>query len=122
MNVQATLIKRPGPDYPHKEDIFQIKYVPPIPTDLVKEGEIVLKNLFISIDATNRVWISGVQSYMKPINPGDIMRGMGVAEVIYSRHKKFKPGDKVLGLTYWQKYSVVEGQECQLLPSKYPKY
>ena len=77
---------------------------------MVKDGQIVIRNMFISIDATNRVWISGVQSYMNPINPGDLMRGMGVGEVLFSKNKKYKPGDKVLGLTYWQKYSVVEGK------------
>ena len=122
MTVQATLMKRPGPNYPEKEDIFQYKYVPPIPTDLVKDGQIVIKNMFISIDATNRVWISGVPSYMKPINPGDLMRGMGVAEVLFSKNKKYKPGDKVLGLTYWQKYSVVEGKEFTPLPPSCPNY
>lgn len=63
--------------------------------------------MFISIDATNRIWISGVKTYMPPINPGDVMKGMGVASVIYSKNSKFNVGDVVLGLTYWQKYSVL---------------
>jgi len=59
---------------------------------------------------------------MKPVNPGDVMRGFGVGEVIFSKDKKFQPGDKVLGITYWQKYSVVEGRDLQKLPPNYPNY
>jgi NADPH-dependent curcumin reductase len=122
LNVQVILSKRPTDNYPAKEDVFQIKYVPPIPTDQVKEGEVVVRNLFISVDATNRVWISGVKSYMPPINPGDIMKGLGVAEVLFSKSPKFKAGDKVLGVTYWQKYSVLEGKTLTILPPAYPSY
>lgn len=81
--------------------------MPPIGTDQIRQGEVIVRNLFISIDATNRVWISGVKSYMPPINPGDLMKGIGVAEILFSKSPKFKIGDKVLGLTYWQKYSVL---------------
>jgi NADPH-dependent curcumin reductase CurA len=120
LNVQITLAKRPTPDYPQNEDVFQIKYVPPQPTDNVLEGQVIVRNLFLSVDATMRVWISGVKSYMEPIQPGDIMRGMGVSEVIYSRNPKFKVGDTVLALTYWQKYSVLDGKTLTLLPKNYP--
>jgi NADPH-dependent curcumin reductase CurA len=120
LNTQITLSKRPTADYPAKEDVFQVKYVPPIPTDQVKKGEVVVRNLFISIDATNRIWISGVKSYMPPINPGDIMKGLGVAEVIFSNSGKFKVGDRVLGVTYWQKYSVLSDKTLTLLPASHP--
>jgi len=119
LNVQVTLVKRPTPNYPQSEDVFQIKYVPPKPTDTLIDGQVIVRNLFLSIDATMRVWISGVKSYMEPILPGDIMRGMGVSEVIYSRNGKFKVGDKILGMTYWQKYSVLDGKGLTLLPQNY---
>jgi len=44
------------------------------------------------------------------MKPGDLMKGMGVAEVIYSKSPKFKVGDKVLGVTYWQKFSVLKAR------------
>ena len=44
---------------------------------------------------------------MDPIKPGDLMKGQGVGEVIYSRSNKFKIGDRVLGLLNWQKYAVI---------------
>lgn len=50
------------------------------------------------------------------------MRGLGVGEVLFSRNKKFNVGDKVLGLTYWQKYSVLNGKGLTLLPANHPNY
>lgn len=32
-NAQITLIKTPNSDYPAKQDVFQLKYVPPTPVD-----------------------------------------------------------------------------------------
>jgi len=115
-NPQITLIKTPSEKYPREEEVFQLKYVPPIPTDQVQKGEVVLKNIFLSIDAANRVWITGIKTYMDPVRPGDIMVGGGVAEVIYSNDPKFKTGDKVVGLIKWQKYSVVKAKDLTPLP------
>lgn len=64
INVHVVLAKTPTKDYPEKEDVFQIKYVPPQPTDTLKPNQVIIRNLFLSIDATMRVWISGVRSYM----------------------------------------------------------
>ena len=121
-NPQITLIKAPSDQYPANEEVFQLKYVPPIPTDQVKAGEVVVKNLFLSIDATHRVWISGVKTYIDPVLPGDLMKGAGVGEVIYSNDPKFKSGDKVLGLTRWQKYSVLKASELSSLPKNQKNY
>jgi NADPH-dependent curcumin reductase CurA len=69
---------------------------------------VVVKNIYISIDATMRVWISGIQSYLPPVKPQDIMRAFCVGQVIYSKSKKFKAGDLVMGLIGWQKYAVID--------------
>jgi len=76
----------------------------------------------MSIDATNRVWISGLKTYIDPIKPGDIMKGQGVSEVIFSKNNKYKVGDIVLGLTYWEKYSVLDGKTLTPLPKNYKNY
>ena len=99
----------PTDKYPVEEtDIFQVKVVPPTPVDQVKDGEVIVRNMFVSIDATMRVWISGVQSYLPPVRPSDVMRAMCVGEVIYSKSKKYNAGDRVLGMIGWQKYAVLK--------------
>lgn len=50
------------------------------------------------------------------------MKGAGVGEVIYSNDQKFKIGDKVLGLTRWQKYSVLKASELSILPKNQRNY
>lgn len=50
------------------------------------------------------------------------MKGQGVAEVIFSKSKKHKVGDIVLGLAYWQKYSILDGKTLTPLPKNYPNY
>ena len=72
------------------------------------ENHVVVKNIYISIDATMRVWISGIQSYLPPVKPHDIMRAFCVGQVIYSKSKKLKAGDLVMGLIGWQKYAVID--------------
>jgi NADPH-dependent curcumin reductase CurA len=69
-----------------------------------------------------RVWISGVKTYVDPVMPGDVMKCRGVAEVIYSNDSRFKVGDKVLGFTLWQNFSILKAKELTLLPSNYPNY
>ena len=56
---------------------------------------------------------------MDPVMPGDLMKGMVVGQVIYSKNPKF---NKVLGLSYWQKYSVVSAKQFTLLPKIYKNY
>lgn len=99
----------PTDKYPVEEtDIFQVKVVPPTPVDQVKDGEVIVRNMFVSIDATMRVWISGAQSYLPPVRPSDVMRAICVGEVIYSKSKKYNAGDRVLGMIGWQKYAVLK--------------
>lgn len=120
LNPQIRLIRVPGEKYPQGEDVFQIKYVPPVPTSDVPEHHVVVKNLYISIDATMRVWISGIQSYLPPVQPQDVMRAFCVGQVIYSRSKKLKVGDLAMGLIGWQKYAVLDQKELTPLPRGYP--
>lgn len=104
-------MRLPDERYPKDSyDIFQIKIVPPVPIDQLKDNDVVVRNLFISIDATMRVWISGVQSYLPPVKVQDVMRAFCVGRVIYSKSKDFKAGDLVLGMLGWQKFAVIKGK------------
>lgn len=79
-------MKVPTDKYPDEETgIFQIKIAPPVPIDKVPENHVIVKNIYISIDATMRVWISGVQSYLPPVKPQDVMRALCVGKVLYSK-------------------------------------
>src|SRR5260221_1786606 len=58
-----------------------------------------------------RNWMGDRASYAPPVAIGEVMRAFGFAEVIESRHKDYKKGDKIVGLTGLQEYVTVDGTE-----------
>ena len=39
-----------------------------------EEGEVVVRTRYLSLDPTNRIWMSDQKQYMPPMNPGDVVR------------------------------------------------
>ena len=77
------------------------------PVPELQDGQALAKVKYLSIDPTMRVWMA-VDSYLPAVGMGDVMRAGGLAEVIESRHTQFKKGDKLVGLTGFQEYVVIE--------------
>lgn len=88
-----------------------------MPTDKIKEGRVVLKNQYISIDAAMRTWINGLPNYIEPVKVGDVMKARVIGEVIFSKSKLFQVGDKVIGDAGWEKYSVVSEKAITKIPT-----
>lgn len=82
------------------------------------DGEIVVRTRTLSIDPTNRIWMSDMKQYMPPVNPGDVMRAAGLGVVERSNHPGFRVGDVVTGLLGWQDYTVErpESALCSVVP------
>ena len=81
------------------EENFRLESAPvPKPA----EGEVLVKNLWLSLDPYMRGRISDAKSYVKGVDIGEVMVGQTVGEVIESRHPKLKQGDKVLTQLGWQ--------------------
>lgn len=119
-NTRIVLAHRPGKEYPEK-DCFTVQQVPAPAESSVKEGQILVKVQYISIDASMRVWISGARTYMDPVNPGDTMPTSAIGEVIFSRSADLQPGDLVLGLMKWEKYLIIDRKGLMKLPKGYPQ-
>ena len=83
---------------------FAEEAVPPL-----REGEVLVRNLYLSLDPTNRAWASDVPSYLPPVELGSVMRGGALGVVEESRTPRRKAGDLVQGLFGWQEYAVVDG-------------
>jgi NADPH-dependent curcumin reductase CurA len=88
----------------------------PVPT-LDKDGQILVRNLYLSLDPTQRGWIAR-DSYMPAVPIGAVMRGSAVGRVVASRRPGFAPGDLVQGLFGWQDYVVIDASAT---PTKVPK-
>jgi hypothetical protein len=77
----------------------------PVPT--IQDGQALARVEYLSVDPTMRVWMAH-DSYLPAVAIGEVMRAAGLVEVVESRHKDFKKGDKVVGLTGMQEYCVID--------------
>jgi NADPH-dependent curcumin reductase CurA len=78
----------------------------PIPTP--GDGEVLVRNLYLSFDPTQRGWMEGRESYMPPVQLGEPMRAGSVGQVAESNHPDFAAGDLVQTLGNWQDFVVVK--------------
>lgn len=83
------------------------------------EGEVLLKVLYVSLDAANRAWMQGA-TYRSALQAGDVMAGGALAEVAESRADNLKAGDLVFADTGWQEYAVLKGKHLAKLPRVEP--
>ena len=70
------------------------------------EGELLVRNLYLSLDPAMRGWMNDVPSYIPPVAIGEVMRGGCVAEVVESRHPDFAEGELAFGMFGWQEFAV----------------
>ncbi len=85
-----------------------------------EDGEVLIKNLYLSLDPAMRGWMSDRKSYVAPIELGTVMRGMTVGEVVASRHPGIDAGDRVVGTAGWQSHPTVRGKHLRKLPDDVP--
>ncbi|MEO7399751.1 MAG: NADP-dependent oxidoreductase [Polaromonas sp.] len=76
-------------------------------TPALKDGEVLVRHHFLSLDPYMRGRMNDAKSYAAPQPLGQVMLGGTVGEVVESRSPKYQPGDKVVGMGGWQLYSVV---------------
>src|SRR5262245_61211644 len=77
-----------------------------LPAPVPGPGEILVKNLFLSLDPAMRGWMEDRPSYIPPVGLSEVMRCGAVAQVIASDDAQFPVGSFVSGLFGWQEYAV----------------
>lgn len=87
------------------------------PVQPLDENQVLVRNLYLSLDPANRGWVREEGSYMAPIPLGSVMLGGTVGVVEESRHPNFKPGENVQGLLGWQEYAISDGSNLSKLPN-----
>ena len=109
INKKWVLNKRPEgmPD----DDCWKLEEVP-IPE--IKEGSILIKTLYLSIDPYMRGRMNDAKSYADPIKIGEVMTGESVGVVVESKSDNFSVGDYVCAHRGWQSYIVAHGDDRQL--------
>ncbi|PKS07153.1 hypothetical protein jhhlp_005753 [Lomentospora prolificans] len=105
-NLQIVLAERPEGDIIPGQTFHQ-KITPAPTADDLKDGEILIENIYLSLDPAMRGWLNDKRSYLPPIPIGGVMRGLSIARVIASKNNSYKAGDIVRAMPGWTEYAVV---------------
>ncbi len=108
INRQVLLKARPE-GVPQAHHFELVERSSPVPA----EGQVLVRNIYLSIEPAMRGWVGAVQNYSEPVPLGAVMRSFAVARVEASRHPGFAPGDIVTGLFGWQDYAAVDAGAIQ---------
>ena len=79
------------------------------PVPVPKEGEVLLRTVWLSLDPYMRGRMSEGPSYATPLQIGETMNGGTVSIVETSHHPEYKKGDWVVGYAGWQDYTTSDG-------------
>lgn len=85
------------------------------PLVLPKEGELLVKARYVSVDPYMRGRMSDAKSYIPPFELEKPIEGGVVAEVTESRHPNFMVGDAVLAPLKWQKLQTITADKVTKL-------
>lgn len=111
-NQSWVLRKRPVGEI--KEGDLELVETPLAP---LEEGQVRVRTVYLSLDPTNRIWMSDMDSYLPPVQIGEAMRGGGLSVVTESRFEGLEPGDIVnTGLAGWSVYNTLPGTSLAKLP------
>jgi NADPH-dependent curcumin reductase CurA len=107
-NRQVRLKSRPS-GIPQAEHFEIVEAPVPAPSD----GQVLVRNIYLSVDPAMRGWVSAVANYSEPVALGAVMRSLAVGRVEESRSSDLDPGDYVVGMFGWQDYAVVDAEAIE---------
>ncbi|MDX2811479.1 NADP-dependent oxidoreductase [Streptomyces sp. NBC_00510] len=73
-------------------------------------GEILVRNLYVSVDPYMRGRMNDAKSYAEPYRLDKPMHGGAVGRVVASGAEGFAPGDHVLHFLGWREYALVNAE------------
>jgi len=88
-----------------------------MPIPHLRDGELLLRTLWLSLDPYMRGRMSDAPSYAAPVAVGAVMTGGTVARVERSLNSAYRPGDLVVAYSGWQEYVVSNGSGLLKLPA-----
>ncbi|KAB0289428.1 NADP-dependent oxidoreductase [Vibrio fortis] len=89
------------------QDNFRLETVA-VPS--IKEGEVLLRSIYLSLDPYMRGRMNDAKSYAEPVAIDEVMVGATVCQVEQSQHSDYQVGEWVLAYTGWQDYGVSNGE------------
>jgi NADPH-dependent curcumin reductase CurA len=84
-------------------------------------GQFLSRTLYLSLDRDYCAAMQGRAEISQCLNPGDVMSGETVAQVVESRHPEYRPGEYVVARNGWQQFALSSGQSVRRLdPNRAP--
>jgi NADPH-dependent curcumin reductase CurA len=71
-----------------------------------RDGEALVRTRMLSLDPANRAWMMG-KTYRDALEPGQVMSGFAIGEVVESKAPGLAKGDIVEGDWGWQDYAAL---------------
>jgi len=106
VSKEIRLVSRPGGlPTPANFALEKTKLAP------LKDQEVLVRNLFMSVDPYMRGRMNDRKSYVPPFELGKPLDGSAIGEVIESRTKEFAPGDVVSSGFGWREYFIASGKD-----------
>ena len=88
------------------------------PVRELADGELLIKILFISLDPAMRGWMNEGKSYIAPVVIGEVMRALGIGQVLESRNSRFQVGQFVSGRSGVQEYCISRGDGLMVVDTR----
>ncbi|PZT69578.1 NADP-dependent oxidoreductase [Streptomyces sp. SW4] len=107
VNREWHLLRRPV-GWPEPEDFALVEAPMPEPG----EGQVLVRNLYVSVDPYMRGRMSAAKSYVAPFELGKVMQGGAVGEVVASNADGLSAGDHVLHFFGWREYAAVDAKNA----------
>lgn len=82
----------------------------------LEENQVLVRNIYLSLDPTNRGWVNEAATYLPPVAIGEVMRGIAIGVVEKSRHSHYREGMIVQGMLGWQDYFISDGSNLAPAP------
>jgi NADPH-dependent curcumin reductase CurA len=101
---EIRLVARPA-GFPG-EDLFEVAEMP---ISDPREGQLLIRNAYFSVDPYMRPRMNDVRSYVAPFTLGEPMTGGAVGRVEVSKHASFSEGDWVLHSLGWREWALCDG-------------
>jgi NADPH-dependent curcumin reductase CurA len=111
LNRRVTLAERPV-GFPRESDFALDETDAPEPG----AGEVLVRNLWVSVDPYQRGRMSTQRSYARGLELGDVITAQALGEVVESRDGRYEAGDLAVGQLGWQEFAVARGGSLRKLP------
>ena len=108
INKQIRLASRPS-GWVTEENFTTTEEALPEPAD----GQLLLRNIFMSVDPYMRGRMNDTKSYVPPFAIGEVLQAGVVAQVVASNNADYAEGDYVVGMLGWENYSLSDGTQLR---------